>query len=131
MMNMKQTLSVIAMQNDLDPNILQFPDCEVNPANIKVVMINEVVPKNPNDWFYSDSPDPENKKTAFGLFEGAGVHVKSMRDVLNMGIYITTALKTPKEGYTADPDALKAQLPLLEITKSLSEKGLTTVQLSV
>jgi len=114
MMNVKQTLSKIATQNGLVPDVLQFPDCELNPTKIKVVMINEVVPKNPDDWFYSEAPDPENRRTAFGLFEGAGVPVKSMRDVLDLGIYITAALKTPKEGYTADPATIKVQLPLLE-----------------
>jgi uracil-DNA glycosylase len=37
-----------------------------------------------------------------------------MRDILDLGIYITTALKTPKEGYTPDPEVIKIQLPLLE-----------------
>ena len=119
MMNTKRYLSKAAVKNNLDPNAMQFPDCELNPANIKVIMINEVVPKNPDDWFYSDTHDPENRRTAFGLFEGAGVQVKNMRDVLDKGIYITAALKTPKEGYTANPAIIKAQLPLLEAELAL------------
>jgi len=111
--NTKKYLTEIASQNGLIAESLQFPDCEIDPQNIKVVMINEVVPKNPDDWFYSEAPDPENRRTAFGLFEGAGVSVKSMRDLLDLGIYITAALKTPKEGYTPDLAAVKAQLPLL------------------
>ena len=42
-----------------------------------------------------------------------------MRDVLDLGIYITTALKTPKEGYTAAPEVIRAQLPLLEAELAL------------
>ena len=113
-MDIKQTLYGVARQNALDSDLMQFPDCELDPAKIKVVMINEVVPRNPDDWFYSQSPDPENRRTAFGLFKNAGAAVKSMQDVLDMGIYITAALKTPKIGYTADPAAIAAQLPLLE-----------------
>ena len=113
-MNIKTYLTEIAAQKGLAAESMQFPDCELDPAKIKVVMINEVVPRNPDDWFYSETPDPENRRTAFGLFEGAGVRVNNIRDILDLGIYITTALKTPKEGYTADPDAIKAQLPLLE-----------------
>ena len=113
-MNIKKHLTEIALQNGIISESMQFPDCEINPRNIKVVMINEVVPRNPDDWFYSENSDPENRRTAFGLFEGAGVLVKSMRDVIDLGIYITAALKTPKEGYTANPDTIKAQLPLLE-----------------
>ncbi len=119
MMNIKTHLTEIAVQNGIATDTLQFPDCEIDPAKIKVIMINEVVPRNPDDWFYSETPDPENRRTAFGLFEGAGVPVKSMRDVLDLGIYITAALKTPKDGYTADPAVIKEQLPLLEAELAL------------
>lgn len=118
-MNIKNHLTEIAAQNGIIAESLQLPDCEIDPQNIKVVMINEVVPKNPDDWFYSETHDPENRKTAFGLFEGAGVPVKSMNDVFDLGIYITAALKTPKEGYTADPAVMSAQLPLLDTELAL------------
>ena len=113
-MNAKTYLTEIAVQNGCAADSLQFPDCELDPVKIKVVMINEVVPRNPDDWFYSETSNPENRRNALGLFEGAGIPVKSMRDILDLGIYITAALKTPKEGYTADPAIIKEQLPLLE-----------------
>jgi len=118
-MNIKNYLAEIALQNGIVTESMQFPDCDIDPQNIRVVMINEVVPRNPDDWFYSETHDPENRRTAFGLFEGAGVSVASMRDVLDLGIYITAALKTPKEGYTADPATVRAQLPLLEAELAL------------
>ena len=114
MINIKNHLTEIAAQNGLATESMQFPDCNIDPAKIKVIMINEVAPKNPGDWFYSEASDSENRRNALGLFEGADVSVKSMRDILDLGIYITAALKTPKEGYTADPEIIKAQLPLLE-----------------
>jgi uracil-DNA glycosylase len=113
-MNVKTYLTGVAERNGLMNGAMQLPDCEVDANGIKVMMINEVVPRNLDDWFYSEAPNPENRRTALGLFEGAGISVKSMRDILNRGIYITAALKTPKDGYTADPEALNAQLPLLE-----------------
>lgn len=118
-MNIQAHLTEIAMQNGLFVESMQFPDCDIDCHNIKAVMINEVVPKNPDDWFYSEAQNAENRRTAFGLFEGAGVPVKSMRNVFDLGIYITAALKTPKQGYTANPDILKAQLPLLEAELAL------------
>ena len=118
-MNVKSFLNDAAKRSGLDPKAMQFPDCELDPEKIKVIMINEVVPKNPDDWFYSQAGDPENRRTAFGLFEGAGISVKSMSDVLDLGIYVTAALKSPKEGYTPDPAVLKAQLPLLEAEMAL------------
>ena len=118
-MNIKSYLAEIAAQNGIAADALQLPDGELDPAGIQAIMINEVVPRNPEDWFYSETQDPENRRTAFGIFETAGVPVKSMSDVLDLGIYITTALKTPKEGYIADPAAIKAQLPLLEAELAL------------
>jgi len=118
-MNIKACLTQIAAQNSLSAESLQLPDCELDPAAIKVIMINEVVPKKTDDWFYSETNDPENRRNALGLFEGAGVPVKCMRDILELGIYITAALKTPKEGYTADPEVIKTQLPLLEAELAL------------
>ena len=118
-MNIKNHLTKIATQAGIVSKSLQVPDCEMNPQNMKVVMINEVVPKNPDDWFYSKTHNPENRMTAFGLFEGAGFPVKSMRDILDLGIYITTALKTPKVGYMADTEIIKAQIPLLETELAL------------
>ena len=113
-LNILNHLTETATRHGLVTDSMQFPDCILDPGSIKVVMINEAVPKNPDDWFYSKAEDAENRRTAFRLFEAAGLHVNSMDDVLGMGIYITAALKTPKEGYFADPAAIKAQLPLLE-----------------
>ena len=118
-MNIKTYLSGIAAQNGLDAESLQFPDCELDPASIKAIMINEVVPKNPDDWFYSETQDPENRRTAFGIFETAGLLVKRMRDVLDLGIYITAAVKSPKDGYTVEPAVIRAQLPILEAELAL------------
>ena len=118
-MNIKSRLTEFAIQTGLAPDTLQFPDCELDPAKIKVIMINEVVPKNPDDWFYSEAEDAENKRNAIGLFSGAGVPVKTMNDILNLGIYVTAALKTPKKSSTADPEIIKAQLSLLEAELNL------------
>lgn len=118
-MNIKAYLTEAATQYNLAADTLQFPDCELDPVKIKAIMINEVVPRNPDDWFYSETSDPENRRNALGLFEGAGVSVKSMHDILDLGIYITAALKTPKEGSIADPEVIKAQLPLLEAELAL------------
>jgi uracil-DNA glycosylase len=118
-MDVKAYLAGLAKKNGIATDAMQFPDCDVEPGGIKVVMINEVVPRNPDNWFYSEAPDPENRRTALGLFEGAGIRVKNMRDILDLGIYVTAALKTPKDGYTADPAALNAQLPLLEAELAL------------
>ena len=113
-MNMKNTLSEMAAKNGLDSSNLQFPDCEINPSKIKVIMISEVPPQNPDDGFYSKADNPDYMRTTRGLFEAAGIQIKSISDILNMGIYVTTAVKSPKSGYTVDVAVIKAHLPILE-----------------
>ena len=113
-MNIKNTLSEMAAKNGLDSSNLQFPDCEINPSKIKVIMISEVPPQNPDDGFYSKADNPDYMRTTRGLFEAAGIQIKSISDILNMGIYVTTAVKSPKSGYTVDVAVIKAHLPILE-----------------
>ena len=112
--NVQNALSATAKQNGLDAKALQLPDCELDPAKIRVVMISEVPPKNPADGFYSAAADAEYIRTARGLFEAGGAPVQNIGDILAKGVYITTAVKTPKDGYTVDPGVIKAHLPLLE-----------------
>ena len=118
-MNIKKHLSEIAAQNGLVAESMQFPDCELDPAAIKVIMISEVPPKNPEDGFYSAAPEPDYMKSTLGLFAAAEVPVNSMRDILGMGIYITTAVKLPKSEYTVDPGVILAHLPILKAELSL------------
>jgi hypothetical protein len=118
-MNTKTFLTEIAAQNGLHAETLFIPDCELDPTKIKTVMINEVPPKIPDDWFYSAAPDPENMKTAIGLFAAAGLTVKDMADINAMGIYITVAVKSPKIGYFVEDVTLRSHLPLLKAELSL------------
>ena len=114
MINIKTYLSEIAGKNGLALDNLQLPDFELNPKKIKVIMISEVPPQNPDDGFYSTAPSPDYMRTTCGLFETAGVPVQNIADILNMGIYITTAVKSPKTGYTVDASLVKLHLPILE-----------------
>lgn len=118
-MNIKAYLTEIAARNDLAAGALQLPDCELDPENVKVIMISEVPPQNPEDGFYSAAPEPDYMKSTRGLFNAAGVPVNSMRDILGMGIYVTTAVKLPKTEYTVDLDVIKAHLPILKAEISL------------
>lgn len=113
-MNIKNLLSETAKESGLILDNLQFPDCELDPESVKVIMISEVPPKNPDEGFYSTAPEPDYMKSTLGLFNAAGVQVKNMRDILDLGIYITTAVKTPKTEYAVDPSVINAHLPILK-----------------
>ena len=118
-MNTQDYLSRIAKERGIPAEGLQLPACELVPENIRTIMISEVPPKDPADGFYSNAPQPDYVKTALGLFAQAGVPVQSMADILKLGIYVTTAVKTPKTGYTVDPEIIQAHLPLLQAELSL------------
>lgn len=113
-MNINNYLSEISMKNGLDPKILQLPNCELDPNKIKVIMISEVPSRDPEDGFYSKSIDSDYMQTTRSLFADAGILVKNIDDILCKGIYITTAVKSPKTGYKVDTAIVKAHLPLLE-----------------
>jgi len=113
-MDINNYLSEISVKNGLDIKTLQFPNCELDPNKIEVIMISEVPSQNPDDGFYSKAIDPDYMRTTRSLFADAGVPVKNIDDILCKGIYITTAVKSPKTGYKVDTDIIKAHLPLLE-----------------
>ena len=91
---------------------------EIDPLIIKAVMINEVVPSDPSQDFYG-TPDADYLKTTIPLLQAAGTEVSSIQDVLQMGIYITNAVKTPKTEYTIDKSSIENSLPYLEAELAL------------
>lgn len=76
-------------------------------------MINEVVPSDPLQDFYG-APDADYLKTTIPLLQGAGAEVTSIQDVLQMGIYITNAVKTPKTASAIEKSSIENSLPYLE-----------------
>lgn len=113
-MNVKSTLSSLTIGN----NNFYFNDIEVSPEKIKAILINEVVPQSPNDDFYGNQ-DAEYLSTAIPLFKAAGIDVDSMDEILDLGIYVTNAVKTPKLNYTIPKDMIENSLPFLEYELSL------------
>ena len=91
---------------------------EIDPLMIKAIMINEVVPSDALQDFYG-VPDADYLKTTIPLFQGAGAEVKSIQDILQMGIYITNAVKTPKTKYAIEKNSIQDSLPYLEAELSL------------
>lgn len=88
-------------------------DVEIDPLTIGAVMINEVVTADPLQDFYG-APDADYLKTTIPLFQKAGAEVTSIQDILQMGIYITNAVKTPKTEYAIDKSSMQNSLPYLK-----------------
>lgn len=113
-MNIKKKLETkIGIANDVYLN-----NIEIDPLTIKAIMINEVVPADPAQDFYGIA-EADYLKTTIPLLQGAGAAINSIQDVLQMGIYITNAVKTPKTEYTIDKSSIEKSLPYLEAEISL------------
>lgn len=92
---------------------LRLNDVNIEQEKIRAIMINEVVPVDSDDDFYG-KPDSAYMSTTIPLFRKAGIEVKSIQDILNLGIYITNAVKTPKSEYVVSKDSIEESLPYLE-----------------
>lgn len=113
-MNIKKKLETkVGIASDIYLN-----DIDIDPLTIKAIMINEVVPSDPVQDFYG-APDTDYLKTTIPLLQGAGTAVSSIQDILQLGIYITNAVKAPKTEYVIDKSSIENSLPYLEAELSL------------
>jgi uracil-DNA glycosylase len=77
-------------------------------------MVAEAPPADPADWFDA-GPDALYARTTVQAFRDAGEDVSSLEDVLDLGIYLTTAVKCGKTGYAISTDTVRACSALLEV----------------
>lgn len=96
-----------------DTEFLRLNDINIEPEKIRAIMINEVVPADSDDDFYG-KPDSAYMSTTIPLFRKAGIEVNSIHKILNLGIYITNAVKTPKSEYAVSKVSIEESLPYLE-----------------
>lgn len=108
-MNIKQTIEA---QLGSQPHI-HLNDIDIDPASIRAIMVNEIVPDDPTQDFYGTSGE-QYLSTTLPLFQKAGLPVETVEDILAMGIYLTNAVKTPKDGYTVEKASMEESLPYLE-----------------
>jgi uracil-DNA glycosylase len=76
-------------------------------------MISEAAPENPNDYYYAGSK-ALFQQTTVQAFKDAGADVSSVRDILNLGVYLTTAVKCGKKGYGIQTSTIQECSRLLE-----------------
>lgn len=96
-----------------DTEFLRLNDVNIEPEKIQAIMINEIVPIDSDNDFYG-KPDSAYMSTTIPLFQNAGIEVSGIQDILNLGIYITNAVKTPKSEYAVSMDSIEESLPYLE-----------------
>lgn len=74
------------------------PAFRLDPQEVKLVMISEATPLDPDDYYYADG-DPLFQQTTVLAFQDAGIEVDSIQDILDQGVYLTSAIKCAKQGY--------------------------------
>ena len=102
----------------LDLNGALVNDIEVDAGSVKVIMINEVVPPDPSGDFYS-GPEAEYARSAAALFGRAGAAFSTPADALSSGIYLTNAIKWPKEETAVPKEFVEKSIPVLEAELAL------------
>jgi len=90
-----------------------IPDIDVKPEGISIILISEAAPVDPGDYYYAPG-EPLFEQTTVQAFRDAGADVTSMRDILDLGVYLTTAVKCRKTGYGIKPGTIKECSLILE-----------------
>ena len=97
------------------------PDVNVKVEKVRIVMISEAAPADSKDYYYAKG-EPLFAQTTVQAFQDAGADVASMKDILNLGVYLTTAVKCGKIGYGIKTGTIKACSLILEKELALFPK---------
>jgi len=97
------------------------PAIEVKPAAISIVMISEAAPENPGDYYYAKG-DPLFQKTTVQAFQDDGAKIASVKELVERGVYLTTAVKCGKTGYGIQARTIQECSHILESELALFPK---------
>lgn len=98
---------------DVRHNAYVVPDVDIRPEVVRIMLISEVVPADGADYYYAGG-QPLFAQTTVAAFTDAGASVASIRDILDLGVYLTTAVKCGKTGYGIATATVKQCSALLE-----------------
>ena len=106
---------------DVNKDCYLVPNTEIKPEKIKAFMVSEAPPTEPYDYFYAEG-DPFYMQTTTQAFKDAGFEVSSMKDVLDLGVYITTAVKCGKTDHSISSKTIETCSTILESEMDLLPK---------
>ena len=82
------------------------PGIEIDPQNISIVLISESAPANLSDDYYAPG-DAQFARTTLLAFIEAGMQASSIQELVERGVYFTTAVKCGKTGYGIQKATIK------------------------
>lgn len=98
-MNVSQCVSCTKFPcQDVNYHNYIVPGIEIDPAIVKIILISESAPADLADYYYAGEAS-QFEATTVQAFNDAGADVKSIQEILNHGVYLTTAIKCGKSGY--------------------------------
>jgi uracil-DNA glycosylase len=103
---------------DVNKDHYIVPDVNVDPDRVTIVMISEAAPEDPADYYYAKGK-PLYQATTIQAFRDAGADVSSIRDLLDLGVYLTTAVKCGKTGYGIKAGTIRECSLILEAELAL------------
>jgi uracil-DNA glycosylase len=103
---------------DVKHDRYQVPGLEIDPGGVKLILISEAAPDDPADDYYA-AGSPLFAQTTIQAFNDAGVSVQSIQELLERGVYLTTAIKCGKTGYGIETATVQECSRLLEAELAL------------
>lgn len=91
----------------------RLPPVDIDPEQVRVILISESAAPDPDDDYYALG-DPLFARTTILAFRDAGFSVHSIQEILNLGVYLTTAVKCSKMSYGIHRDTVCECSRLLE-----------------
>jgi uracil-DNA glycosylase len=98
---------------DINKSGYIIPAADIHPEKVKAVIISEAPPENQEDYFYANK-EPFYLRTTLQAFNDAGISVSSLQDILDLGFYLTTAIKCAKTQYGVSAATIKNCSQILE-----------------
>lgn len=98
---------------DVDADRYTVPPGPAKLDEVTILMVAEVPPPDSRDWFYAGD-EALFARTTVQAFRDAGENVDSIQDVLDLGVYLTTAVKCGKNDYAISTETVRTCSVLLE-----------------
>lgn len=98
---------------DVDHAAYQVPAIDLDPQRVRLVLISEAAPPDPaNDYYRGESAS--YAQTSLLAFQEAGAPVGTFQEMLEMGVYLTNAVKCAKTAYGIETSSVLECSKLLE-----------------
>lgn len=99
--------------SDVQHASYSIPSTDINAQKVSILLISESAALNSSDGYYA-AGNPLFAETTIQAFNDAGTKVSSIAEILDLGVYLTTAVKCAKTAYTIQTSTVRECSQLLE-----------------